>query len=54
MRQPYPTDYYTSDIAMLLLQEEDEAPDDESLNQMIARNEDEFELFQVWTMNYIR
>ena len=29
------------------LQEEDEAPDDESLNQMIARTEDEFELFQV-------
>ncbi|XP_065904965.1 transcription activator BRG1-like isoform X2 [Dysidea avara] len=26
--------------------EEDEAPDDESLNQMIARNEDELELFQ--------
>uniref|UniRef100_A0A8B9L6A0 SWI/SNF related, matrix associated, actin dependent regulator of chromatin, subfamily a, member 2 n=1 Tax=Astyanax mexicanus TaxID=7994 RepID=A0A8B9L6A0_ASTMX len=26
-------------------QEEDEVPDDETLNQMIARNEDEFELF---------
>ncbi|XP_026994083.1 probable global transcription activator SNF2L2 isoform X1 [Tachysurus fulvidraco] len=31
--------------APLLLQEEDEVPDDETLNQMIARNEDEFELF---------
>lgn len=29
------------------LQEEDEIPDDETLNQMIARNEDEFELFMV-------
>ena len=29
------------------LQEEDEVPDDETLNQMIARNEDEFELFMV-------
>lgn len=28
-------------------QEEDEVPDDETLNQMIARNEDEFELFMV-------
>lgn len=28
-------------------QEEDEIPDDETLNQMIARNEDEFELFMV-------
>lgn len=29
------------------LQEEDEVPDDETLNQMIARNEDEFELYMV-------
>lgn len=28
-------------------QEEDEVPDDETLNQMIARNEDEFELYMV-------
>lgn len=28
-------------------QEEDEVPDDETLNQMIARNEEEFELFMV-------
>ncbi len=28
-------------------QEEDEVPDDETLNQMIARSEDEFELFMV-------
>ncbi|XP_013786045.1 transcription activator BRG1-like isoform X1 [Limulus polyphemus] len=27
-------------------EEEDEVPDDETINQMIARNEDEFELFQ--------
>lgn len=31
----------------VLYQEEDEVPDDETLNQMIARNEDEFELFMV-------
>lgn len=31
----------------MLLQEEDEVPDDETLNQMIARNEDEFELYMV-------
>lgn len=29
------------------IKEEDEVPDDETLNQMIARNEDEFELFMV-------
>lgn len=27
-------------------EEEDEVPDDETINQMIARNENEFELFQ--------
>ena len=27
--------------------EENEVPDDETLNQMLARNEDEFELYQV-------
>lgn len=31
----------------LQFQEEDEVPDDETLNQMIARNEDEFELYMV-------
>ena len=28
-------------------QEEDEVPDDETVNQMIARSEEEFELFMV-------
>ena len=40
----------SSDVRMhasLFNQEEDEVPDDETLNQMIARNEDEFELFMV-------
>lgn len=32
---------------LFIFQEEDEVPDDETLNQMIARNEDEFELFMV-------
>lgn len=31
----------------LQFQEEDEVPDDETLNQMIARNEDEFEMYMV-------
>lgn len=30
-------------------QEEDEFPDDETINQMLARTEDEFETYQVWT-----
>ena len=29
------------------LQEEDEVPDDETVNQMIARHEEEFDLFMV-------
>ncbi|XP_067262028.1 probable global transcription activator SNF2L2 isoform X2 [Chanodichthys erythropterus] len=33
------------------LREEDEVPDDETLNQMIARNEDEFELFMRMDMD---
>lgn len=32
----------------LQFQEEDEVPDDETLNQMIARNEEEFELYMVF------
>ena len=28
-------------------QEEDEIPDNETINQMLARTEDEYELFQV-------
>lgn len=35
----------------LQFQEEDEVPDDETLNQMIARNEDEFELYMVLKKN---
>uniref|UniRef100_A0A673NL41 Probable global transcription activator SNF2L2 n=1 Tax=Sinocyclocheilus rhinocerous TaxID=307959 RepID=A0A673NL41_9TELE len=34
-----------SSLGWMLRNEEDEVPDDETLNQMIARNEDEFELF---------
>lgn len=34
-------------------QEEDEVPDDETLNQMIARNEDEFELFMVRKYHFL-
>lgn len=30
-------------------QEESEVPDDETINQMIARSEEEFEIFQVRT-----
>lgn len=30
-----------------ILQEEDEVPDDETVNQMIARHEEEFDLFMV-------
>lgn len=31
----------------LLVQEEDEVPDDETVNQMIARSEEEFDHFMV-------
>lgn len=30
-----------------IFQEEDEVPDDETVNQMIARHEEEFDLFMV-------
>lgn len=33
--------------SVFLIQEEDEVPDDETLNQMIARREEEFDLFMV-------
>lgn len=41
-------------VAILIsgLQEEDEVPDDETLNQMIARHEEEFELFMVSASYY--
>lgn len=35
-------------LIFLQFQEEDEVPDDETLNQMIARNEEEFELYMVF------
>ncbi|XP_067262031.1 probable global transcription activator SNF2L2 isoform X5 [Chanodichthys erythropterus] len=38
-------------ILYVSYQEEDEVPDDETLNQMIARNEDEFELFMRMDMD---
>lgn len=33
----------------VVIQEEDEVPDDETINQMLARSEDEFEVYQVGT-----
>ncbi|XP_061586711.1 probable global transcription activator SNF2L2 isoform X3 [Cololabis saira] len=41
----------TSSPSECISQEEDEVPDDETLNQMIARNEDEFELFMRMDMD---
>lgn len=35
-----------ADLQFLSIQDEDEVPDDETVNQMIARTEEEFELFQ--------
>ncbi len=34
-------------LRLCLRQEEDEVPDDETVNQMIARSEDEFDQFMV-------
>lgn len=34
-------------LCLVCLQEEDEVPDDETVNQMIARSEEEFEQFMV-------
>jgi len=34
-------------LCFLSGQEDDEVPDDETVNQMIARSEEEFELFMV-------
>lgn len=36
-----------TDTYLICLQEEDEVPDDETVNQMIARSEEEFEQFMV-------
>lgn len=36
----------------MLFQEEDEVPDDETVNQMIARSEEEFDHFMVSTAIY--
>lgn len=34
-------------------QEEDEVPDDETVNQMIARSEEEFEQFMVCQVHFL-
>ena len=34
-------------VAVTSCQEEDELPDDETINQMIARSEDEFDRYQI-------
>ena len=40
-------------MPLFLFQEESEVPDDETVNQMLARSEEEFELYQVFTqINY--
>lgn len=36
-----------TDTNLICFQEEDEVPDDETVNQMIARSEEEFEQFMV-------
>ena len=38
-----------NNLCYLKLQEESEVPDDETINQMIARSEEEFEIYQVRT-----
>ena len=35
-------------LLLILSQEESEVPDDETVNQMIARTEEEFEIYQVY------
>lgn len=35
-------------------QEEDEVPDDETVNQMIARSEEEFDHFMVCISSYLK
>ena len=35
-------------MPLFLFQEESEVPDDETVNQMLARSEEEFELYQVF------
>ena len=42
-------------IVMLfcMCQEEDEVPDDETINQMLARSEEEFDIYQVEYTAYL-
>ena len=40
---------FVLNFCYLKSQEESEVPDDETINQMIARSEEEFEIFQVRT-----
>ena len=42
-------DRYAYIMPLFLFQEESEVPDDETVNQMLARSEEEFELYQVFT-----
>ena len=41
-------DRYAYIMPLFLFQEESEVPDDETVNQMLARSEEEFELYQVF------
>ena len=36
-----------------MCQEEDEVPDDETINQMLARSEEEFDIYQVGYTAYL-
>lgn len=40
-------------LSGIIQQEEDEVPDDETVNQMIARSEEEFEQFMVCVVHFI-
>ena len=44
----YDFDRYAYIMPLFLFQEESEVPDDETVNQMLARSEEEFELYQVF------
>lgn len=45
---------FSHSLCLIRLQEEDEVPDDETVNQMIARSEEEFEQFMVSSISVIR
>lgn len=40
-------------LSGIIQQEEDEVPDDETVNQMIARSEEEFEQFMVCVVHFL-